>query len=300
MECLHSRTRQLLGACVALNTASTYRTAVCSFNNFRLQYGFPVDYPGRADHFVMYISYCFEMGFSPSTIRSYISGLSFYHKLHNWFDPLELFVVKKLLEGYSRSRRRVDNRAPVTPQILHSICTLLPSICYNDYEAILFKAAYLLAYFGLLRVSEVVHSTWQHHGRALLLDDIKFDHSCAVVVAIRQSKTCQMGEPTYLRIPCEADSNMCPVCSLKKYLAVRPSTQGYFFKHKNDKPLTRAQFSAVLAKCISSSPYKGANLLSHSFRIGRASELASKGVPDEAIMKLGRWRSAAYSTYIRM
>ena len=61
-----------------------------------------------------------------------------------------------------------------------------------------------------------------------------------------------------------------------------------------------AQFSAVLAKCISSSPFSGSHILSHSFRIGRASELASKGLPDEAIMKLGRWRSSAYRTYIRI
>ena len=113
---------------------------------------------------------------------TYISGLSFYHLLNNWYDPSELFVVKKLLEGCQRSRSRVDNRAPITPQILHSICLSLQFICYNDYEAILFKAAYLLAYFGLIRVSELVHSTWQHSGRALQFHDIKFEENKGPVI----------------------------------------------------------------------------------------------------------------------
>ena len=117
-------------------------------------------------------------------------------------------------------------------------------------------------------------------------------------MAIRQSKTCQAGNPIYLCISCEANHSMCPVYALRKNFVIRPTTLGYFFKHHNNGALTRAQFSAVLAKCISSSTFSGRHILSHSFRIGHASELASKGVPDEAIMKLGRWRSSAYRTYI--
>ena len=287
MECLHTRTQWLLRASVAVNTASTYKNAISCFNDFRSKYGFPLVFPGQADHIMMFISYCFEKGFSPATIKTYISDLSFYHKLNNWYDPSELFVVKKLLEGCQRSRLRVDNRAPIIPQILHSICLSLQFICYNDYEAILFKAAYLLTYFGLMRVSELVHSTWQHSGKALQFNDIKFEENNAVTIAIRQSKTCQAGNPTYLRILCEANPSMCPVCALQKYFDIRPTTLGYFFKHQNNRALTRAQFSAILAKCISSSPFSGRNVLSHSFRIVRASDLASKGVPDEVIMKLG-------------
>lgn len=299
MERLHTRTNQLLSASVAVNTASTYRNAVSSFNQFRSQYGLPASFPSRADHIVLFISFCFEKGLSPATIKTYISGLSFYHKLNNWFDPAELFVVKKLLEGCHRSGKRVDNRAPVTPQMLQVICTALRSFCYNEYETIMFRAAYLVAYFGLLRVSELVHSSWQQNGRALQFQDVTFNQTNAVTITIRESKTCQAGHPMHLRIPCERDPSLCPVCSLKQYVTVRSNTSGYLFKHQNNKPLTRSQFSAVLAKCIASSIYRGRNIRSHSFRIGRASELACKGVPEEAIMKLGRWRSSAYRTYIR-
>lgn len=300
MECLQTRSQQLLRVSVSVNTASTYKNAISCFDDFRIQYGLGLNYPGRADHIVLFISYCFEKGFSPATIKTYISGLSFYHKLNNWYNPADLFVVKKLLEGCCRSRMRVDNRAPITPLILRSICASLSSVCYNDYEATMFKAAYLLTYYGLLRVSEVVHSTWQHYGRALQVQDVTFDKSGnSVFITIRRSKTYQVGPSTYFRIPCESDATVCPVCALKCYVASRSGAPGYFFKHQNNRPLTRAQFSAVLAKCISASPFRGQHILSHSFRIGRASELASNGVSDEAIMKLGRWRSSSFRTYIR-
>lgn len=301
MECLRRRTETLLQASVAINTASTYHTAVSCFLTFLSQYGFPSSYPFKAELIVLFVAYCFENGFAPSTISTYMAGLSFFHKLNNWYDPSELFVVKKLLEGCHRSRKRTDSRAPITPQILCAICTVIPQVCYNQYEAYLFQAAYLLAYFGLLRISELVHTNYQHYGRALKLSDLKFDHgNKAVIVTVRQSKTNQSGPPEILRIPCEPDSDLCPVCALSKYVSIRSRASGYLFQHQSGAPLTRSQFSAVLAKCIMSSPFRKGKILSHSFRIGRATELASKGVPHEAIMRMGRWRSSSFQGYIRL
>ena len=42
-----------------------------------------------------------------------------------------------------------------------------------------------------------------------------------------------------------------------------------------------------------------AHFRSHSFRIGAATWLASKGVLDEAIKHMGRWSSNAFKRYIR-
>ena len=63
MECLHTRTQWLLRASVAVNTAITYKNAISCFNDFRSKYGFPLVFPGQADHIVMFISYNFEKVF---------------------------------------------------------------------------------------------------------------------------------------------------------------------------------------------------------------------------------------------
>ena len=73
----------------------------------------------------------------------------------------------------------------------------------------------------------------------------------------------------------------------------------FLFCHTNGTPLTRYQFGAVLTKSIQALGLKSEAYRSHSFRIGAASWLAVKGVPDETIKKLGRWKSDSYSKYIR-
>ena len=46
-----------------------------------------------------YIAYLSYTGLSASTILTYISGLSYTHKLHSLEDNTKSFLVGKLLEG---------------------------------------------------------------------------------------------------------------------------------------------------------------------------------------------------------
>ena len=68
----------------------------------------------------------------------------------------------------------------------------------------------------------------------------------------------------------------------------------------NGSPLTRSQFTGVLAKAIRCLGLPTQVYTSHSFRIGHASDLASKGLSNETIKKLGRWKSDAVERYIRL
>lgn len=125
-----------------------------------------------------------------------MSGISFYHKLYNYQDPTTAFVVRKLLEGFKRSRRNYDIGAPITEFILRQICNVLGDICYSDFESCLFTSTYLLAYFALLHVSELVFTNHIQANRPLVFNDIKLvDDDMAIIVTIRVSKTNQHGYP---------------------------------------------------------------------------------------------------------
>lgn len=198
-------------------------------------------------------------------------------------------------------RKRHDNRAPITEKILTKICHVLPNICFSIYESYLFKAAYLLAYFGLLRVSEIVFTNQLQANRPLLQSDVQIETgSRALLVSIRVSKTNQYGAPTTLRIPASGNQDFCCVTAMQKYFSLRPTGAYYLFSHINGSPLTRSQFSGILAKAIRTLGLSTHSYLSHSFRIGRATVLASQGVPIETIKKLGRWKSDAVEQYIRL
>ena len=125
---------------------------------------------------------------------------SFYHKIHSLQDPTAAFVIRKLL-GFKRAHKRHDLRAPITETILRKICNTLPSICYSEYECNLFKAAYLLAFFGLLRVSEVVFTSQIQANRPLLFADVQVEGSNAVLINIRISKTNLCGLSPYCVFP---------------------------------------------------------------------------------------------------
>ena len=78
-----------------------------------------------------------------------------------------------------------------------------------------------------------------------------------------------------------------------------PSPLSPLFLHFGGSYLTIFQFNAILRKTLQFCGVKD-HIRSHSCRIGGASELARKGVPDNDIQKWGRWASDAYSSYSRL
>jgi len=66
---------------VSRNTQLAYKTAVQTFSRFRDLYGLALVWPIPQSHIVMFIAYCFEKSYSPSSITTYMSGLSFSIRL---------------------------------------------------------------------------------------------------------------------------------------------------------------------------------------------------------------------------
>jgi len=298
---IQARTRQLLRDSISVNTRIAYDTAVKAFNNFRVSHGLSSCWPATRQQLVYFVASCFEKGFSPATISTYCSGISFYHKINAWSDPTDTFIITKMLEGCRRSRNCSDDRAPISKELLDSILKVLPDVCYDNYECKLFSAAYTLAYFGLLRVGELAFTTAAQSDRPLQYKDIGFNPDRSIMlVCIRKSKTNQRGMPTKLQIASSIEDSICCIKAMVGYLQVRQADQGYLFCHQNKKPLSRYQFASVLSKCIKALGLPCMKYKTHSFRIGRATELATSGVSMETIKLMGRWTSNVYSKYIRL
>lgn len=123
-----------------------------------------------------------------------------------------------------------------------------------------------------------------------------------LLISIRVSKTNHTGPPTLLRIPIaeKASSSICCVTAVNHYMQYRPAHSKYFFCHQNSYPLTRSQFTGVLSKAVQRLGLPTHLYASHSFRIGRALDLAAKGYSSETIKHLGRWNSGAVNRYIRL
>jgi site-specific recombinase XerD len=138
-----------------------------------------------------------------------------------------------------------------------------------------------------------MHTAKYHH---IWLENIKHsnNHSSFKNRSIFEKKNT-------LVIQGESESAVCPVLNMRHYLAVRPAPtmEHPLFIHVTGNPLTRYQFNSVLQKALASIGNHN-HYSTHSFRIGRATDLAIHGISEQIIRTSGRWRSDVYSSYVRI
>lgn len=234
-----------------------------------------------------------------STARLYVNAIGFRCKVSNVCDVSRHYIIDKLLEGLKRSARVRESRLPITQNILQHILSVLPVVCSNFYESHLFAAAYCLAFFAFLRVSELAVTSKDSAANVISMSDLLVDRSEGyIIVTIRYSKTDQYGSGSVLKIK-RSNSAICAVSNMLEFLKRRPQVDGPLFCHLNGKPLTRYQFTSVLKKCLNNLRLDYGKFTSHSFRIGAATAAAMSGYDVETIKRAGRWRSEAYRVYLK-
>ena len=288
---LRSEANKLIQGSLSANTNKAYTGALSNFKNFLSHYGIVQIFPVPIDHLLHFIAHLSIAGTAYRTAILYNSALSYIHKIRGIQDNTQSFIVKKALQGLHRSRGvTADPRTPLTLSILQLVVSALPSVCRSPYEAVLFSTLFSCAYYGLLRVSEVLNIQKAH----ISLSNFK------VSILIPRSKTDQFGNTTTLHISKQLNSLTCPVHWILKFLRLRPdNAPSFFFIHIDKKGVTRYQFNFLLQKAIQFHSIQG-HFRPHSFRIGRATDLAKQGVPDSEIKVLGRWDSKASQNYIRL
>jgi len=112
-------------------------------------------FPSTQTMVAHFISHLFVQNYQPSTIASYVSAISYFHKIKNMPDPTASFRIKKILKGTQNLRKSVDTRMPITRDILFDLVKALPVVIRSVYDQILLKAMMTMAYFCFLRIGEM-------------------------------------------------------------------------------------------------------------------------------------------------
>ena len=144
---LENEARRLVEGSLSNSTRAIYRRGVDNFDNFRDQLGVTQCWPAPVAHVIAFVSHMSLSGRAPSTINTYTSAIAFVHKINGWCDPTSNFIVKKLREGCKRLKGLPDSRRPVTIPILQRLCSDVFCLCDSTFEATMFKAVFLLAFF---------------------------------------------------------------------------------------------------------------------------------------------------------
>lgn len=298
-----SLSKYLAENALTVTTRNAYNRAKLMYKNFLSKYftGAPL-FPMSSEHIVLFISCCYQKQLSPQTVTTYLSALAHFNKMEGYPDPTQDFIVKRTLQGFQKLKARPDTRLPITPVILQKIVNALPQCTQSFYQKTLFKAMFLLAFHAFLRVGEITSTT----NNTLNLSAISFAHQPN---GVPESMSLTMvdykhhrGKPpvTFHLKANNENPQLCAVSAMWEYRAIRGDCDGPLFMFQDKSPVSRHYFNQQLKISLNYLDYDTKLYKGHSFRIGAATLAKSKGISDEQIQLLGRWKSNAYRKYIRI
>ena len=244
-----------------------------------------------------FVASLMEQSFSFSHISKTLAGISFFCRLRGFPPCTAYFSVKQALKGYKRAHFVPDDRRSISLDLLGKLCEIASSVCFSGFESLLFRTAFVLAFHGALRISELLPKS-KRGGSGILVDHVRVDPT-GIQLWLSRSKTDALGKGVGIRLAANNDKSICPVDTVSRFLSIRPPVPGLFLVHQNGGPLTKYQFDAVLHKCLKNLGLQNMRISSHSFRIGAASEAARRGVCESAIKEMGRWKSNCFRIYVR-
>jgi hypothetical protein len=192
-------------------------------------------------------------------------------------------------------------KLPITVAMLQDIYHAMD---LNNVTHMVLWAAYLLAFFSFLRVSNVAPPS------AVLFDpathltraDLIF-HTNMVVIRIRQSKTIQFKERT-LNIPLVAipHSHLCPVAALSRMVTTIPAPPNAPAFVVPDQgtllTVTHRSFAQYLQLFLAKSGHPAHLYSGHSFRKGGCTFASVCNVPEYLLKIHGDWSSQQYEKYL--
>lgn len=174
----------------------------------------------------------------------------------------------------------------------------------SNFDSIMMWLASLLCFFGLLRSGKITIPSLHSYDPTVHLNysDISVDNPAnpaIVKIRLKCSKTdpFRNGVDVYVGKTGQA---LCPISALLNYLAIRGKDQCLLFRFSDGSPLTKSKFVDKFPTLLCQAGVDGSLYSGHSFRIGAASTAAANGVEDSLIQTLGRWKSSAYLTYVRI
>nr|XP_045602066.1 uncharacterized protein LOC123760425 [Procambarus clarkii] len=245
---------------------------------------------------VNFLQSLLSRGLAFRSLHAYLAAIAFVCKFHGRRDPTRQFLVTQLLKGARNSARRAPAwRRPVTRRLLHHLLRALGGVCNTAYEKSCFRALFSLAFHACLCPGEVVYAERGRH--TLSMEQVSITRVGTDIVF--NSYKHSAGRTPTLSLRANPSSKYCPVRALSKYFNYRGTGSGPIFKHAAGAPVTRQDFSRMLRTALTGLGLPPADYAPHSFRIGRATQLSLDGFAPTEIMAVGRWKSNAFTSYVR-
>ena len=166
----------MLEASLSSSSVRTYQRPwqlVYQFQQDRLGYQGPV-FPLSINTLALFIAFLAEQKYAASTVLTYISALSYPHRLASLSDPTKADMIQIALRGYSKLNPSFDVRLPISLPILENIIAASDHTQSALYYRTMTRAMYAFAFFAALRVGELTYRAHQSQHNLILLNQITF------------------------------------------------------------------------------------------------------------------------------
>ena len=272
-------------------TIANYRKALSEFQEFLIP-TFQIKWEkAQMTHFIAYTAFLYHhMHNSASSIKTKLSGISYFYKTRFGYNPVKSEAVGKMLQNYSKCQSS-DSRKPLKANLVEKLLKIHNST--PNYYNHAFYILYVLMYRMALRVSEVANYSKKFE-HAIRLTDIKvFEKKQQITVRLKSYKHSTQQKIYNISVT----RNF--IKHINNYRKARKSIHSQFFVHTDGSPFTRNFIAQNLKSDLITLGINPNRYNTHSLRIGRASDLAEQGCSDSKIAEIGRWRSNAFTKYIR-
>ncbi|CAN2390367.1 hypothetical protein PRIEUP_LOCUS403, partial [Pristimantis euphronides] len=240
--------RDLFSSSLAPSTWSAYRLAWREWESWLREIGGAKEGRQMVQALLGYIGSLAVAGGSVAKVDRALAGIAFGCKWRGGQDVTKHFLVRQALRGLRRGKVRKDTRRPVSFQLLGDIGGMLGNVCSSEYEVRLFRLAFSWAFFGALRVGELVSPSKIREG-GIRREDVQVEGN-SVEFWIRRSKTDQEGKGKRVVLGAVKGTWMCPVATWRRLAEVNVGGSGPALRHSDGSYLSRYQFTVVFRKCL--------------------------------------------------
>lgn len=165
-----------------------------------------------------FIAWLFEQRYSPSSITSMASAISYVYKVFNLPDHSHNFLVRKILYGASKSAKLPDYRLPITYSILKKLVNALQFTVPNFFHRLLLHCIFTVAFHDFFRLGELIAKIPSNKPFIIQKQDVSIQGNSKVEIILRYSKTVQIAHPITISLSQSSQREICQVLSLQSYL----------------------------------------------------------------------------------
>ena len=289
---------ELAEASYAPSTMVAYKRYWATLVNFIRIQKYPTQLPISQRVLVAFLKSLVERKRAASTIKTMFAAIGTIHKMLDGNDPTKNFLLVRSLKAISKVARPTKRLLPIRRKLLRRLIGKVDLQPVSSFHKKAIKAIFALAYEGCFRIGEIVEATNAQH--TLKASNVSFlTNSRPHLLRICLDSYKHSAAPSALLLKKRKDK-FCAYRLVKSYMKVRPDREGCFFSEGDARPFARDFIAKILRSCLADLVVNPAAYNTHSFRVGRTTDLVEEGAHESTIQQVGRWKTTAYRAYIRI